>query len=71
MSTRAGNGHGCTVMLYVEEGFDREQWRLLHSAGFQSLPLLPTIKLGPSVATSHVGGFVYILGPVGSFGTFL
>ena len=66
MSTRAGNGHGCTVMLYVEEGFDREQWRLLHSAGFQSLPLLPTIKLYPSGADSQVHGCVYILGPYGS-----
>ena len=34
------------------------------SAGFQSLPLLPTIKLGPSGADSCVGGFVYILGPL-------
>ena len=33
------------------------------SASFQSLPLLPTIKLGPSGAASQVGGFVYILGP--------
>ena len=36
-----------------------------HLAGFQSLPLLPTSKLGPSGADSKVGGFVYILGPVG------
>ena len=36
------------------------------SAGFQSLPLLPTRKLGPSGADSQVGGFVYILGPCGS-----
>ena len=34
-------------------------------AGFQSLPLLPTSKLGPPVADSWVGGFVYILGPCG------
>ena len=27
-------------------------------AGFQSLPLLPTIKLGPSAAGSRVGGLV-------------
>ena len=33
---------------------------------FQSLPLLPTSKLGPSGADSQVGGFVYILGPHGS-----
>ena len=36
------------------------------SAGFQSLPLLPTITLGPSGADSWVGGFVYILGLYGS-----
>ena len=35
------------------------------SAGFQSLPLLPTSKLGLSGADSWVGGLVYILGPVG------
>ena len=38
----------------------------LLSAGFQSLPLLPTIKLGLSGAGSQEGGFVYILGPCGS-----
>ena len=36
------------------------------SAGFQSLPPLPTIKLGPSGADSRVGGSVYVLGPCGS-----
>ena len=36
------------------------------SAGFQSLPLLPTIKLGPSDAGSRVGGLVNALGPCGS-----
>ena len=35
------------------------------SASFQSLPLLPTSKLGPSGADSRVGGFVYTLGPEG------
>ena len=30
--------------------------------GFQSLPPLPTSKLGPTGADSWVGGFVYILG---------
>ena len=34
-------------------------------AGFQSLPLLSTSKLGPSGANSRVGGFVYLLGPCG------
>ena len=36
------------------------------SASFQSLPLLPTSKLGPSGADSLVGGFEYVLGPCGS-----
>ena len=36
------------------------------SASFQSLPLLPTSKVGPSGADSHVGRFVYVLGPCGS-----
>ena len=35
----------------------------LLSAGFQSLPLLPPIKLGPSGADFWVGGFVYVLAP--------
>ena len=34
------------------------------SACFQSLPLLPTMNLGPSPAASQVGGFVSILGPL-------
>ena len=36
------------------------------SAGFQSLPPLPTIKLGPSGADSRVRGLVHALGPHGS-----
>ena len=36
------------------------------SAGFQSLPPLPRIKLGPSGADSQVGGLVHALGPCGS-----
>ena len=36
------------------------------SASFQSLPLLPTSKLGPSGADSWAGGIVYIIGPHGS-----
>ena len=36
------------------------------SATFQSLPPLPTRKLGPSGADSQVVGFVYVLGPCGS-----
>ena len=38
------------------------------SAGFQSLPPLPTSKLHPSGADSQVGGFVYVLGPYGPYG---
>ena len=34
-------------------------------AGFQSLPPLPTSKLGPSGADSWAGGFVYVLRPRG------
>ena len=42
------------------------------SLNFQSLPLLPTSKLGPSGADSRVGGLVYTLGPCGSLqGAFL
>ena len=44
-------------------GPDREQWPLLHSADFQSLPPLLTIKLGHSGAASWVGGLVHSLGP--------
>ena len=33
------------------------------SASFQSLPPLPTIKLGPYGTDSQVGGLVYVLGP--------
>ena len=36
------------------------------STGLQSLPPLPTIKLGPSSAGSQVGGLVHTLGPCGS-----
>ena len=36
------------------------------SACFQSLPLLPTIKLGPSGADSQVDGLVHALGTCGS-----
>ena len=36
------------------------------SASFQSLPPVPTIKLGPSGADFQVGGLVHTLGPCGS-----
>ena len=35
------------------------------STRIKSLPLLPTIKLGPSGAGSQVGGLVHALGPCG------
>ena len=38
----------------------------LLAGGFQSLPLLPTDKLGPSGADSWVGRFLFVLGPRGS-----
>ena len=38
----------------------------LLSSGFQSLPLLPTIKLSPFGADSQVGGLLHALGPCGS-----
>ena len=38
----------------------------LLSASFQLLPLLLTVRLGPSGTDSQVGGFVYILGLCGS-----
>ena len=47
----------------VQEGTMPLAWLL---AGFQSLPPLPTSKLGPSGADSRVDGFAYILGPCGS-----
>ena len=34
------------------------------SSRFQPLPLLPTVKLGLSIAGSRVGGLVHTLGPV-------
>ena len=36
------------------------------STGFESLPPLPAIKLGPSGAGSRMGGLVHTLGPCGS-----
>ena len=53
-SLHKGRGRGRTVLL------------VLLSTDFQSLPPLPTSKLGPSGADSRVGGFAYILGPCGS-----
>ena len=68
-----GNQGGAThvaathvVVLYVGEGSEREQCYLLSFHGFQSLPLEPTSKLGPSCADSQVCGLVYVLGPCGS-----
>ena len=55
------------MALYVGKGSESEQGYLLSSlsAGFHSLPLLPTSKLGPSGADTWVGGLVYVLGPLG------
>ena len=51
-------------MLYVGGGAEREDWRRIHCTGFQSVTLLPTIKLGPSGAGSRVGVLVHALGPM-------
>ena len=58
-----GNAGGCAVTLYMGEGprGSNGSRSTLHRS--QSLPLLPTIKLGPSGAGSRVGGFVHTLGP--------
>ena len=59
-----GNPRCCVVELHVVEVSEREQCHLaLLLAGFQSLPQLPTSKLGFSGADYQVGGFVYVLGP--------
>ena len=62
MFTRAGQptGLGCGTVC---GGGVREGTVLLVQlyVGFQSLPLLPTIKLGPSGAETQVGGFAYVL----------
>ena len=56
-----GNPRRCIVVLYVGRRGLRGN-NAAGSAGSQSLPLLPTSKLGPSGVDSQVGGFVYILG---------
>ena len=56
----------CSVMLYMGEGEEGAMAFAPLSAVFQSLPSLPTIKLGPSSAASQVGGLVHTLGPCGS-----
>ena len=53
-------------MLYVGEGPRGSNGACSTLPGFQSLPPLPTIKLGPSGAGSRVGGLVHVLGPCGS-----
>ena len=59
-----GNTCCCVVVLYVGEGPRGNSATCLALTGFQSLPLPPTSKLGPSGADSRVGGFVYVLGPL-------
>ena len=61
-----GNPCHCIVMLYVGRGLEGAMVLAPLSAGFQSLPPLPTIKLGPSGADSQVGGLVHALGHCGS-----
>ena len=59
-----GSSHNCVVALYVGEGPRGSNGA--RSTGFQSLPPLLTIKLGPSGADSRVGGLVHTLGLCGS-----
>ena len=61
-----GNADRCAVMLYVGEGLKGAMVLAPLSSGFQALPLLPRVKLGPSGAGSRVGGLVQALGPCGS-----
>ena len=63
MFTRAGQPTSLCCDGVCGEGFREGTMALaLLSAGFQSPPPLPTSKVGPSDADSHVGGFVYVLG---------
>ena len=55
----------CVVTLYVEEGPEGIMALAALSDGFQSLPPLPTSKVGPSGADSGVGGLVHTLAPCG------
>ena len=69
-----GGATQVTVCTAVCGGGVQEGLMLLArlSVGFQSLPSLPSSKLVPSGADSHVGVFVYVLGPCGSLeGTLL
>ena len=58
-----GNPILCTVTLCGGGVWEGTMALALLSASFQSLPPLPTSKLGPLVLISWVGGFVYVLGP--------
>ena len=62
MLTGWGNVTACDAV--GGGGSEREPAPL--SAGFQSLPPLPTSKVGPSGADSPLGGLVHVLGPCGS-----
>ena len=53
----------CAVTLYVGEGPRGSNGAGSTLCWILSLPLLPTIKLGPSGAGSRVGGLVHALGP--------
>ena len=61
-----GNTGHCTVTLYWGRVWEGAMALAPLSAGFQSLPPPPTIKLGPFGADSRVGGLVHALGPCGS-----
>ena len=59
MFTRAGQLHHCAVVLYVGEGPRGSRAACSALCWFQSLPPLPTSKLGPSGADSP-GGWVCV-----------
>ena len=56
----------CVVVMYVGEGWEREQYHLLSPGPtFQHFPCFPQADCALSGADSQVDGFVYILGPCG------
>ena len=64
MFTRAGKPTSLRGGVVCEGGVREGTMPLVQlSASFQSLPPLPTSKVGTSGADSLVGRFVYILGP--------
>ena len=64
MFTGAGQPSSLHYDAVCEGGLQKGRMpRASLSASFHSLPLLPTIKLGPSGADSQVGRLVYVLAP--------